>query len=97
MTAKAKKSVDDLLREKAALEAKLAALEAEEKAREEEIQQEREEVMGKALSRYFSMPANREELQKIMDQILHKKAERQLFGLVPKPRKAPTKKAKKTE
>ena len=96
MTAKPKKTVDDLLREKAALEAKLAELEAEEKAREEEIKQEREEVMSKGLVRYFSAPARKEELLKIMDEVLATKGDRQLFGLAPRARKTPIKRKRTT-
>lgn len=92
MVAKKTKSIADLVKEKANLEAKLAALEKEEMARGEEIEKQKEEVMARGLVKYFSQAANKEELAKILDQTLIKKADRQIFGLPSKERKKPEKK-----
>lgn len=81
--AKREKTIEDLLKEKTALEAKLAAVIEEEKNRGKEIQSQKKEIMIKGLLKYFSSPGKQEELQKILDQVITKKAHRHLFELPP--------------
>ena len=92
MAPKKQRSISDLVAEKATLEAKLAALEVEEKARGEEIEKQKEEVMARCLVKYFTQTSKKDELAKILDQTLTKKADRQIFGLAPKERKTPEEK-----
>lgn len=80
---KGPKTIESLIQERASLEKRLAELEEEEKKRQGEIKKKKDEIISKALLKHFSGAEQRESLNQILDKVLTKKGDRQLFGLAP--------------